>query len=159
MVTLVALPLCMGVAIASNVPPALGLVTGIIAGIVIGGIGGSPLQVSGPAAGLAVLVWDIVKDFGLEMMGLVVLASGVFQVIAGGVKLGRWFRAVSPAVIQGMLSGIGVVIAASQFHVMLDGDPPGASGLENLSAIPQQLFERLQPTAGATTTSRRLSAW
>ena len=60
-VFLVALPLCMGIAIASGVPPALGLLTGIIGGLVVGFLAGQPLQVSGPAAGLAVLVWQLVQ--------------------------------------------------------------------------------------------------
>ena len=61
-VFLVALPLCMGIAIASGMPPASGLITGIIGGIIVGTIAGSPLQVSGPAAGLAVLVAQIVQE-------------------------------------------------------------------------------------------------
>src|SRR5919199_4150247 len=74
-VFLVALPLCMGIAIASGVDPAKGLLTGIIGGIVVGLLAGSPLQVSGPAAGLTVLVYQIVKDerLGLPMLGLIVL--------------------------------------------------------------------------------------
>lgn len=134
-VFLVALPLCMGVAIASGVPPALGLITGIVGGIVVGSLAGSPLQVSGPAAGLAVIVWEIVHSHGLKALGVIVLAAGALQLLAGLLKLGRWFRAVSPAVIQGMLAGIGVLIFASQFHVMLD-DAPGAGGLQNLATIP-----------------------
>ena len=61
-VFLVALPLCMGVAIASGVPPTSGLITGIVGGIIVGAIAGSPLQVSGPAAGLTVLVWQLVQE-------------------------------------------------------------------------------------------------
>lgn len=102
-VFLVALPLCMGVAMASGVPPALGLVTGIVGGLVVGTLAGSPLQVSGPAAGLAVLVWDLVNTYGLGALGVAVLVAGLIQVAAGVGKLGRWFRAVSPPVIQGML--------------------------------------------------------
>ena len=133
-VFLVALPLCMGIAIASGVPPALGLVTGIVGGLVVGFIAGQPLQVSGPAAGLAVMVWQLVADYGLGALGLAVLICGVVQLIAGFAGLGRWFRAVSPAVILGMLAGIGVLIFASQFHVMVDDSPRG-NGLENLLSI------------------------
>lgn len=146
-VFLVALPLCMGIAIASGVSPALGLVTGIVGGLVVGVIAGSPLQVSGPAAGLAVLCWEVVQEHGLAVLGVVVLASGVLQVVAGILGLGRWFRAVSPSVIQGMLSGIGVLIFASQFHVMVDDAPPGG-GLENLATIPSAIRSGLFPMAG-----------
>lgn len=146
-VFLVALPLCIGVAIASGVPPALGLVTGIVGGIVIGALAGSPLQVSGPAAGLAVLCYDLVRTEGLEMLGVVVLGAGVMQVAAGVFKLGRWFRAVSPAVIQGMLSGIGVLIFASQFHVMFDSESVGG-GLANLISIPDAIYKGLNPDSG-----------
>src|ERR1041384_6409507 len=64
-VFLVALPLCMGIAIASGVPPATGLITGVIGGLVAGSLSGCPLQVSGPAAGLAVIVFELVQKFGL----------------------------------------------------------------------------------------------
>src|SRR5512144_3021511 len=82
-VFLVALPLCLGIAIASGVPPAAGLITGIIGGIVVGSISGCPLQVSGPAAGLAVIVYQLIKDYGIEALGPVVVLAGVFQMIAG----------------------------------------------------------------------------
>jgi MFS superfamily sulfate permease-like transporter len=134
-VFLVALPLCMGIAIASGTPVAAGLITGIVGGLIVGTLTGVPLQVSGPAAGLTVIVYDIVQKFGLEMLGLAVLIAGGLQLLAGTLRLGQWFRAVSPAVIKGMLAGIGVLILASQFHVMVDDKPKG-SGMENLLSIP-----------------------
>lgn len=135
-VFLVALPLCMGIAIASGVPVAAGLITGMVGGIVAGSLSGCPLQVSGPAAGLTVIVFEIVQEFGFEMLGIVVLMAGACQLAAGSFRLGQWFRAISPAVIKGMLAGIGVLIFASQFHVMVDDKPKG-SGLTNLLTIPQ----------------------
>jgi MFS superfamily sulfate permease-like transporter len=137
-VFLVALPLCMGIAIASGVPVAAGLITGIVGGLVVGFIAGCPLQVSGPAAGLTVIVIEIVQRFGLETLGIIVLMAGLIQMLAGVLRLGQWFRAVSPAVIKGMLAGIGVLIFASQFHVMVD-DKPKHSGIENLLTIPQAI--------------------
>jgi len=147
-VFLVALPLCMGISIASGVPPTAGLITGIIGGIVVGVFAGSPLQVSGPAAGLTVLVWQIVQQYGLPMLGLIVLLAGLMQLVAGLLKLGQWFRAVSPAVIHGMLAGIGVLIFSSQFHVMLDGKPIGA-GVQNLLGIPGALSHTLSAGGAA----------
>src|SRR5262249_34952598 len=142
-VFLVALPLCMGIALASGMPPTAGIITGIIGGIVVGTISGAPLQVSGPAAGLSVLVYQLVNEFGLQMIGVIVLFAGVIQPVAGVCKLGRWFRAVSPAVINGMLGGIGVLILASQFHVMLDFKPIG-TGIQNLLGIPTSLMNAFE---------------
>src|SRR4051812_26800488 len=77
-VFLVALPLCMGIAVAAGVPVAAGIITGIVGGLVVGLLAGSPLQVSGPAAGLTVLVFEIVSDpgLGLPMPGVIVLGAG-----------------------------------------------------------------------------------
>ncbi len=144
-VFLVALPLCMGIAIASGAPPAAGLVTGIIGGLVVGFIAGSPLQVSGPAAGLSVIVWELIQVDGYGALGWIVLVAGAVQVIAAWLGFGRWFRAVSPAVIHGMLAGIGILIFASQFHVMVD-DSPRSSGLANLLAIPEAIWKGYTPS-------------
>lgn len=142
-VFLVALPLCMGISIASGMPPTAGIITGIIGGIVVGFLAGSPLQVSGPAAGLSVLVLQFVQANGVEMLGVVVLFAGLLQLGAGILKLGQWFRAVSPAVIHGMLAGIGVLILVAQFHVMLDGKPIG-TGIQNLIGMPGALWDAIQ---------------
>ncbi|HUQ95031.1 MAG TPA: SulP family inorganic anion transporter [Bryobacteraceae bacterium] len=147
-VFLVALPLCMGISIASGVPPGLGLITGMVGGIVVGSLAGAPLQVSGPAAGLTVLVFEIVRDHGIAALGPIVLLAGLVQFIAGRLKAGSWFRAMSPAVIYGMLAGIGVLIFASQFHVMLDDKPKG-SGIENLLYIPTAIAQGVFPLDGS----------
>lgn len=148
-VFLVALPLCMGIAIASGVPPekaaAAGLMTGIVGGIVVGLLGGNQFQVSGPAAGLTVIIYELIQDYGWEKVGLLIAAAGVIQLLAGMVRIGQWFRAVSPAVIYGMLSGIGVLIFASQLHIMLDDSPKG-SGLMNLISIPEAILKGIVPT-------------
>lgn len=141
-VFLVALPLCMGIAIACGVPVSAGLITGIVGGIVVGFLAGAPLQVSGPAAGLTVIVFELVREYGIEMLGVAVLLGGTFQLLAGLFKLGQWFRAVSPAVIQGMLAGIGVIILASQFHVMVD-DKPKENAVQNILTIPAAIWKGL----------------
>ncbi|MCU1748226.1 SulP family inorganic anion transporter [Pseudomonas sp. 6D_7.1_Bac1] len=145
-VFLVALPLCMGIAIASGMPPAKGLITGIIGGLVVGWLAGSPLQVSGPAAGLAVLVFELVRQHGVAMLGPILLLAGFLQLVAGRLRLGCWFRVTAPAVVYGMLAGIGVLIVLSQVHVMLDGVPK-PSGLDNLSGFPTTVAQAL-PTLG-----------
>ncbi len=146
-VFLVALPLCMGVAVASGVPPVMGLMAGIIGGIVVGALSGSPLQVSGPAAGLVVIVYEIVHEHGLGALSAAILLAGVLQIVAGRLRLGQWFRAIAPAVIYGMLAGIGVLIFASQFHVMVD-DAPKANGVMNLVSIPMAIYKGVTPVVG-----------
>ena len=138
-VFLVAMPLCMGIAVASGVPPEKGLITGIIGGIVVGAFAGSPLQVSGPAAGLAVIVFELVRDKGLSALGPILLLAGAIQLIAGVFRLGGWFRAISPAVVHGMLAGIGVLIVVGQYHVLFDAKPL-PSGPENLAAMPGRVL-------------------
>ncbi|GAC1033853.1 SulP family inorganic anion transporter [Pseudomonas sp. No.21] len=141
-VFLVALPLCMGIAIASGMPPAKGLITGIVGGLVVGWLAGSPLQVSGPAAGLAVLVFELVREHGMAMLGPILVLAGLLQLCAGRLRLGCWFRVTAPAVVYGMLAGIGALIVMSQVHVMFDARPQ-ASGLENLLAFPETLINAL----------------
>lgn len=148
-VFLVALPLCMGIAIASGVPPAVGIISGIVGGIIVGAISGSPLLASGPAAGLATIVAELVREHGIEMLGPVILLAGAIQLFAGLFKLGQMFRAISPAVVYGMLAGIGVLLFASQFHVMVD-DKPGAHGIENLLSIPSAIYKGIVPMDGSS---------
>ncbi|MFJ4964927.1 C4-dicarboxylic acid transporter DauA [Streptomyces sp. ADI96-02] len=125
-VFLVALPLCVGVAVASGVPAELGLITGIVGGVLVGTLPGSSLQVSGPAAGLTVLVFEAVQRYGADALGVLVLGAGAVQVALGVLRLGRWFRAVSVAVVQGMLAGIGLVLMAGQVYVLAGADMPAA---------------------------------
>lgn len=148
-VFLVALPLCMGIAIASDVPPAMGLIAGIVGGIVVGAFSGSPLQVSGPAAGLVVICYEVVHTHGIEVLAMIVAAAGVMQIIAGTTGIAQWFRAVAPAVIYAMLTGIGVLIFASQFHVMVD-DAPQSNGILNLLTIPGAIEKGLLHSENTT---------
>jgi MFS superfamily sulfate permease-like transporter len=143
-VFLVAMPLCMGIAIASGVPPERGLLTGIIGGIVVGLLSGAPLQVSGPAAGLVVMVYEIVEQQGMGALAAILVVAGLLQCLAGLLRLGRWFRAISPAVVHGMLAGIGVLIVIGQLHVLVD-EKPLASGIANLVAMPGVLLGAFTP--------------
>ncbi|MET8244033.1 SulP family inorganic anion transporter [Streptomyces sp. NPDC005202] len=144
-VFLVALPLCVGVSVASGVPAELGLVTGIVGGIVSGLLPGSSLQVSGPAAGLTVLVLEAVRAFGLPALGVIVTAAGLLQLAMGTVKLGRWFRAISVSVVEGMLAGIGLVIIAGQLYAAAGLKAP-ASGLGRIAGLPEALVDALGST-------------
>ncbi|MGP3967541.1 SulP family inorganic anion transporter [Streptomyces sp. 6N223] len=134
-VFLVALPLCVGVAVASGVPAELGLITGIVGGLVVGALPGSALQVSGPAAGLTVLVFEAVREFGLGMLGAIVLATGLLQIALGLLRFGRWFRAISVSVVQGMLAGIGLVLIFGQLYTMAGLAQP-QSGLDKIAELP-----------------------
>ncbi|MFF3286912.1 SulP family inorganic anion transporter [Streptomyces sp. NPDC003023] len=137
-VFLVALPLCVGVAVASGVPAELGIVTGIVGGLVTGMMPGSSLQVSGPAAGLTVLVFEAVHAHGLAALGVIVLATGLLQLGMGALRLGRWFRAISVAVVEGMLAGIGLVLIAGQLYVMTRSSAP-ATGVDKILGLPAML--------------------
>lgn len=141
-VLLVAVPLCIGIAVACNVPPERGLITGVIGGIVVGLFAGSPLLVSGPAASLIVLVFEIVQTRGLAALAPVVMLAGVWQIIAGKLKLGQWFRAVAPAVVHGMLLGIGVLIVGSQLHIAIDSKP-AKTFITNIASFPGELWQAL----------------
>lgn len=135
-VFMIALPLCLAIARACGVPPELGVITGVVGGLVVGLLSGSPLQVSGPTASQIAVVVGVAQTQGLAALGVAVSLAGVLQVVAGVLRLGQWFRAVSPAVILGMLAGIGVALFAQQFHLAVD-DPPTDSPLMNLAGIPR----------------------
>ncbi|MFI2782390.1 SulP family inorganic anion transporter [Streptomyces sp. ALB3] len=145
-VFLVALPLCVGVAVASGVPAELGLITGIVGGLVTGVMRGSSLQVSGPAAGLTVLVFEAVQSFGLPALGVIVLAAGLLQLAMGALKLGRWFRAISVSVVEGMLAGIGLVLIAGQLYAAAGLEAP-ATGTGKMAGIPGLLADAVSSPA------------
>ncbi|MFD8396207.1 SulP family inorganic anion transporter [Streptomyces sp. NPDC059680] len=148
-VFLVALPLCVGVAVASGVPAELGLVTGIVGGLVTGLMPGSTMQVSGPEAGLAVLVFETVKEFGLPALGVIVLVAGLLQLAMGALRLGRWFRAISVSVVQGMLAGLGLVIIVGQLY-MAAGLKAPVSGIDKILGLPGAAVAALGSTEART---------
>ncbi len=111
----VALPLCLGIAIASGASPVSGLISGIIGGIVVGSLSGSQVSVSGPAAGLTVIVLDTqAKVGGFEALLASVVVMGVFQLILGFARAGFISNLFPTGVIKGMLSGIGAVLVLKQ---------------------------------------------
>ena len=147
-VFLVALPLCVGVAVASGVPAELGLVTGIVGGLVTGLMRGSSLQVSGPAAGLTVLVFEAVREFGLPALGVIVLTTGVLQLAMGALRLGRYFRAISVSVVEGMLAGIGLVLIAGQLYSAVGAKAP-ESGPQKIAGLPEAVADAFGSAAGS----------
>jgi MFS superfamily sulfate permease-like transporter len=148
-VFLVALPLCVGVAVASGAPAELGLLTGIVGGLLTGLLPGSSLQVSGPAAGLTVLVFAAVQEHGLATLGVITAAAGLLQIAMGALRLGRLFRAISVAVVQGMLAGIGLVLIAGQLYALADTKAP-RSGLDKLAGLPRLLADTASSSQAVT---------
>lgn len=146
-VFLVALPLCVGVAVASGVPPELGIITGVVGGLMVGLLPGSTMQVSGPAAGLTVLVASAVAEHGLGTLGVIVLGAGVVQIVMSLGRLGTWFRAISPSVVQGMLAGIGLVLILGQIYPVGGLEQP-TSTPEKFAGIPALLTAITSTPAG-----------
>jgi carbonic anhydrase len=138
-VFLVAMPLSLGIAVASGAPLVAGLVAAVVGGVVAGLLGGSVVQVSGPAAGLSLVVADLVQTYGWRATCMITLLAGALQVVLGVCRVARAALAVSPAVVHGMLAGVGVVIALSQLHVVLGGSPQ-RSAIENLAELPAQII-------------------
>lgn len=122
-VFLVAVPLCLGIALASGAPLFSGIIAGIVGGIVVGAISGSQLGVSGPAAGLAVIVLTAINDLGaFDIFLLAVVIAGVFQFLLGVIKAGIIGYYFPSSVIKGMLAGIGVIIFLKQIPHALGYD-------------------------------------
>ena len=114
-VFLVAVPLCLGIALASGAPLFSGIIAGIVGGIVVGALSGSQLGVSGPAAGLAVIVLTAIQDLGsFDIFLMAVVLGGVFQLLLGFAKAGIIGYYFPSSVIKGMLSGIGIIIILKQ---------------------------------------------
>ncbi|WP_341312758.1 SulP family inorganic anion transporter [Paraburkholderia sp. IMGN_8] len=134
-VFLVALPLCLGIANASGVEPFAGLVSGIVGGLVVAVLSGSRLSVSGPAAGLVVIVVDGIAQLGsFAAFLLAVLLSGVIQFGFGMLKAGRFAAYVPSPVIKGMLAAIGVLLIVKQFPLALGLFGPHASPVSQVAA-------------------------
>lgn len=124
----VALPLCLGIALASGAPLFSGLIAGIVGGIVVGTLSGSPVGVSGPAAGLAAIVLTAIGTLGgYENFLVAVVLGGLLQMLLGVLKAGVIAYYFPSSVIKGMLTGIGIIIILKQFPHFFgyDADPEG----------------------------------
>lgn len=121
----VALPLCLGVALASNAPVASGLIAGVIGGVVVSLISRSQLSVSGPAAGLtAICAAAIAHTGGLEGFFISVAVAGLLQVLLGVLKLGNFTHFIPSSVIKGMLAAIGILLISKQVPTLIGYDRP-----------------------------------
>ncbi|MEO3821265.1 SulP family inorganic anion transporter [Plantactinospora sp. B24E8] len=140
-VFLVAVPLSLGIAAASDAPVTAGLIAAVVGGVLAGLCGGSALQVTGPAAGLTVVVAELVGRFGWAATCAITAAAGLVQIGFGLSRIARTALALSPAIVHGMLAGIGLTIVLAQLHVLLGGEP-GTAPVQNLVDLPGQLAGR-----------------
>ncbi|MFI8003632.1 SulP family inorganic anion transporter [Streptomyces sp. NPDC086010] len=151
-VFLIAVPMSLGLAVAMDAPLAAGLVSAAIGGIVAGLLGGTPLQVSGPSAGLTVVTAELIQIYGWRTTCAITVGAGLLQILLGSLRAARSALAVSPAIVHGTLAGIGVAIALAQVHIVLGGGPQ-SSALDNALALPARLAqsEPAAPLIGALT--------
>ncbi|MET9958838.1 SulP family inorganic anion transporter [Streptomyces sp. NPDC006326] len=137
-VFLIALPFSLGIALATGAPLQAGLVAAAVGGIVAGRLGGAPLQVSGPAAGLTVVTAELVQRYGWRTTCAITVLAGCCQVGLAALRTARSALMVSPAIVHGMLAGVGVTIALAQLHIVLGGTPQ-SSAVANVLGLPAQL--------------------
>jgi MFS superfamily sulfate permease-like transporter len=147
LVFLVALPLSLGIATASGFPPSAGMITAIIGGLVVSRINGSYLTINGPAAGLIVVVLAAVQTLGegdalagYRYTLAAIVAASVLQVLMGVFKLGQLSSFFPASVVHGMLAAIGIIIIATQAHVMLGVTPEPGNLFSTIAQIPHSLL-------------------
>lgn len=147
-VFLVALPLCLGIALASGAPLFSGILTGIIGGVIVATFSGSQLSVTGPAAGLTVIVLSAIGNLGTyEAFLLAVFLAGILQIVLGLIKAGTIANYFPSSVIEGMLAAIGIILILKQipYAVGYDADYEGS---ESFSQEEGNTFTALAATVG-----------
>ncbi len=135
-VSLIALPLGLGLAMASDAPPIAGIITAIIGGTIVALLGGSYVTITGPGNGLVGVLLVAITTLGLESAYAAVMASGLILVILGFLRLGKLADFFPSSAIQGMLAAIGLIILGKQFHIMLGNRIVRDNSLEYLIEIP-----------------------
>ncbi|MFZ2451261.1 MAG: SulP family inorganic anion transporter [Methylovulum miyakonense] len=148
LVFLIAMPLCLGISMASGFPPSAGIITAVIGGVLVSRMSGSFVTINGPAAGLIVVVLGAVQGLGegdamagyCYTLAAIVVAS-VFQILMGYFKTGRLSSFFPSSVVHGMLAAIGIIIMAKQIHVVLGNAPEkGSSLFSTIAQIPHSLI-------------------
>ncbi|MCK9605875.1 MAG: SulP family inorganic anion transporter [Methylomonas sp.] len=148
LVFLIALPLCLGIAMASGFPPMAGIISAIIGGLVVSRISGSFVTINGPAAGLIVVIVDAVQSLGQGdamagyryTLAAIVIAS-ILQVLMGVFKAGKLSAFFPSSVVHGMLAAIGIIIMAKQFHTLLGVKPAAQSLFGTIAEIPRSIMD------------------
>jgi MFS superfamily sulfate permease-like transporter len=155
LVFLIALPLCLGIAMASGFPPQAGIITAIVGGLFVSRINGSFVTIMGPAAGLIVVILDSVQELGdgNAMAGYrytlaAIFFAGVIQILMGVFKAGKMSAFFPSSAVHGMLAAIGIIIMAKQIHVMLGVKPDAQTLFQTIGAIPASLRDMNPEVAG-----------
>jgi len=144
---LIALPLCLGIALASGAPPIAGIISGIVAGTLANLLSGSYVTINGPAAGMIVIVLGAVTELGFAGALAVGVVAGGIQIVLGFAKAGKLTGFFPLSVIHGMLAGIGLIIMSGQIHVALGRENPREHGFHILTAIPHSFSNLVPATA------------
>ncbi|BDV32884.1 SulP family inorganic anion transporter [Methylocystis iwaonis] len=146
LVFLIALPLCLGIAMASGFPPQAGIISAIVGGLLVSRINGSFVTIMGPAAGLIVVILDSVTELGEgdAMAGYRYTLAAIFfasllQILMGVMKAGKMSAFFPASAVHGMLAAIGIIIMAKQIHVMLGVKPDAQTLFQTIGAIPASL--------------------
>ena len=139
-VSLIALPLGLGLAMASDAPPIAGIISAIVGGVIVSILGGSHVTIAGPGNGLVAVLLAAVTILGLEGTYAAIICSGVLLIILGFVRMGKLADFFPSSAIQGMLAAIGLIILGKQFHIMLGNRLSLPGSIDYLLQIPSTIF-------------------
>jgi len=138
-VSLIALPLGLGLAMASDAPPISGIITAIVGGVIVSLLGGSHVTITGPGNGLVGVLLVAITTLGLTGAYAAIICSGILLIILGFLRMGKLADFFPSSAIQGLLAAIGLIILGKQFHIMLGNRITRESTIDYLLAIPETL--------------------